>query len=110
MIERRIQVDLLLANLPYVASETLDSLAVSRIEPRLALDGGIDGLALIRRLLMQIPSVCRQGAIVLLEIGADQGESVARLVEERLGSRCEILPDYAGLDRIARFRAWDSQC
>ena len=84
VIERRIQVDLLLANLPYVASETLDSLAVSRIEPRLALDGGIDGLALIRRLLMQIPSVCRQGAIVLLEIGADQGESVARLVEERL--------------------------
>lgn len=104
LIQRRIKIDLLLANLPYIASDELASLEVSRFEPRLALDGGMDGLAFIRRLLTQIPSVCREGAYVLLEIGADQGESVARLVEERLGSRCDILPDYAGLDRIARFR------
>ena len=104
LIQRRIKIDLLMANLPYIATDELASLEVSRFEPRLALDGGIDGLALIRRLLRQIPAVCRDGAYVLLEIGADQGESVARLVEERLGSRCDIVPDYAGLDRIARFR------
>lgn len=110
LIQRQIKIDLLMANLPYIASDELASLGVSRFEPRLALDGGIDGLALIRRLLTQIPAVCRDGARVLLEIGADQGESVARLVEERLGSLCDIMPDYAGLDRIARFRVQESQC
>ena len=104
LIQRGIKVDLLMANLPYIASDELPALEVSRFEPRLALNGGIDGLAFIRRLLTQIPAVCRQGAIVLLEIGADQGGAVARLVREHFGARCEILPDYAGLDRIARFR------
>lgn len=104
LIERGIQVDLLMANLPYISSDELGTLAVSRYEPRLALDGGRDGLALISRLLAQIPAACRGGAIVLLEIGADQGDAVTRLVYERLGAHCDILPDYAGLDRIARFR------
>ena len=110
LIQRGIKLDLLMANLPYIATDELTALDLSRFEPRLALDGGIDGLALIRRLLAQVPAVCRKGAYVLLEIGADQGEAVARLVQERLGSGCEILPDYAGLDRIARFQVWDSQC
>ena len=78
LIKRVIKVDLLMANLPYIASDELATLEVSRFEPRLALDGGIDGLALIRQLLTQIPFVCRKGALVLLEIGADQGEYVAR--------------------------------
>lgn len=104
LIQRGIKIDLLMANLPYIASDELAALEVSRFEPRLALDGGIDGLALIRRLLTQIPAVCREGAFVLLEIGADQGEAVARLVREHLGARCDILPDYAGMDRIVRFR------
>ena len=104
LIERGIQVDVLLANLPYIASDELANLAVSRCEPRLALDGGTDGLDLIRRLLSQIPALCRAGAHVLLEIGADQAEAVTRLVRERFGVQCDILPDYAGFDRIARFR------
>lgn len=104
LIARGIQVDLLMANLPYISSDELGTLEVSRYEPRLALDGGRDGLELIRRLLAQIPAVCQSGALVLLEIGADQGNAVARLVYERVGANCDILPDYAGLDRIARFR------
>ena len=104
LIDRGVQVDLLLANLPYIASADLPALAVSRFEPRLALDGGAVGLDLIRRLLAQCPAVCRPGAQVLLEIGADQGDAVAGLVRDRLGAQCDILPDYAGLDRIARFR------
>ncbi|MCY3831788.1 MAG: peptide chain release factor N(5)-glutamine methyltransferase [Chloroflexi bacterium] len=104
LIERGVGVDLLLANLPYIASGELAALAVSRFEPRLALDGGADGLALIRRLLAQIPVVCLPGATVLLEIGANQGAAVADLVAERLATECDILRDYAGLDRIARFQ------
>ncbi len=104
LIERGLQVDLLMANLPYIAAGDLAALEVSRFEPRLALDGGADGLDLVRRLLTQIRSVCSEGAWVLLEIGADQGEAIVRLVRDRLGARCDILQDYARLDRIARFR------
>ena len=104
LIERGVKVDLLMANLPYIASAELNTLAVSRWEPRTALDGGRDGLACIRALLLQAPALCRAGAWVQLEIGADQGAAVARFVRERLGADCRILKDYAGLDRIARFQ------
>lgn len=104
LIERGIKLDLLMANLPYIASAELNTLAVSRWEPRTALDGGHDGLAYIRELLLQAPSLCRVGAWVLLEIGADQGAAVSCFVGERLGADCRILKDYAGLDRIARFQ------
>jgi len=104
LIERGLQVNLLMANLPYIPTADLAVLEVSRYEPRLALDGGADGLNLFRRLLTQIPSLCSEGAWVLLEIGADQGDAVATLVRDRVGARCDILRDYAGLDRIARFQ------
>lgn len=104
LIERGFKVDLLMANLPYIASAELNTLAVSRWEPWTALDGGPDGLAYVHGLLLQAPSVCRAGAWVLLEIGADQGAAVSQFIRERLGVDCRILKDYAGLDRIARFQ------
>lgn len=104
LIKRSLRVNMLMANLPYIATGDLAALEVSRFEPRLALDGGADGLDLIRRLLTQIPSVCAEGAWALLEIGAEQGEAVANLVRDRVGARCDIMQDYAGLDRIARFQ------
>src|SRR5690606_23753103 len=64
LIERGIQVELVMANLPYIASDEVPTLAVSRYEPLLALDGGTDGLDLVRRLLAQIPSVCLPGALI----------------------------------------------
>lgn len=102
--EHGIQADLLMANLPYVPTTELKTLDVSRYEPNLALDGGPDGLRHIRRLLPQLLQVCHDGAWVLLEIGADQGDAVRQLVQERLGLACAVLPDYAGHDRIVRFQ------
>lgn len=104
LIKRGLKVDLLMANLPYIVSDELEGLAVSRWEPRVALDGGPDGLAYIRELLLQAPSVCRAGAYLLLEIGADQGAAVLRLARDILGAEGRLLKDYAGLDRIARIR------
>ena len=102
--QRGIKLDLLLANLPYIRSDELRDLAVSRYEPWLALDGGADGLRCIEELLGQLPAVCRPGARVLLEIGADQGEAVRALIRRRLSVDCVISKDYARLDRIASFR------
>ena len=104
LIERGIKVDLVMANLPYIATDDLKHLAVSRHEPLLALDGGADGLALIRRLLRQLRQVSHEGAWVLLEIGADQGAAAQRLVKQICGVSADILDDYAGLDRIVRFQ------
>ena len=102
-IERGIKADVLMANLPYVASGDLPGLAVSRYEPQLALDGGPDGLDLVRRLLVDVPQVCDVGALVLLEIGADQGAAALALAQEVVNpQQAAVLQDYAGLDRIIR--------
>ena len=103
LIDRRIKADVLMANLPYIDSDELNSLPVSRWEPRQALDGGADGLHVIRELLAQLPHVCAPGAQVLLEIGADQGQAVSTLIRDHLNSESTVLNDYAGLDRIVSF-------
>ncbi|MEK6574332.1 MAG: protein-(glutamine-N5) methyltransferase, release factor-specific, partial [Chloroflexota bacterium] len=79
----------------------LDTLAVAKHEPRLALDGGPDGLSLIRRLLTDAPKVLEPGGTVLLEIEYRQGEAVAALAREAFpDARVEVHKDLAGLDRV----------
>lgn len=103
LVEAGIRVDLVMANLPYIASDDVSKLAVSQHEPRLALDGGHDGLDLIRRLLTQAPAVSRPGGVILMEIGADQAEATARCAHEVFATcTVEVFQDYAGLDRVVR--------
>jgi release factor glutamine methyltransferase len=79
-------VDLLLANLPYIATDVVATLPIAAsFEPRAALDGGPDGLHAIGRLITELPHALAAGGTALLEIGADQGEAVPRLVAD-LGS------------------------
>jgi release factor glutamine methyltransferase len=101
--------DVILANLPYVRSGELDALAGKPVsttfEPRLALDGGPDGLAVIGRLLDELPWGLASDGIALLEIGADQAAAFAASAGERLpGWTWEIVPDLAGLPRVAALR------
>ncbi|MEB2289188.1 MAG: peptide chain release factor N(5)-glutamine methyltransferase [Anaerolineae bacterium] len=93
--------DLIAANLPYVPTSALETLPVSRHEPRLALDGGPDGLAVIRRLLAQVPRILAADGLLLLEIEAEQGERAAALAATALpGARVTVHADYAGHDRV----------
>ena len=96
--------DLVCANLPYVKSADMATLAPDLAwEPRSALDGGEDGLAVIRRLLLRLPGVLARGGVALLEIGADQGVSIMGAVADALpGWRCTVTADLAGLPRLAR--------
>jgi HemK-like putative methylase len=96
--------DVICANLPYVATGDLATLAPDlAFEPRAALDGGPDGLDVIRRLLERLPSVLTEDGVAFLEIGADQGESIVAAVATILpGWRCDVRPDLAGLPRLAR--------
>ncbi len=73
--------DVIAANLPYIASGDIDGLEPEvRAEPRLALDGGADGLALVRRLVAAAPGLLRAGGSLALEIGAGQAEATAALL------------------------------
>lgn len=94
----------LCANLPYVAAAQIDGLARElSYEPRSALDGGPDGLDLVRRLLDRLPDALAADGVAFLEIGADQGELVADATARQLpGWRCEVQVDLAGLPRMAR--------
>lgn len=99
--------EVVLANLPYVRSALVDELVATHqspaFEPRRALDGGPDGVSVIGRLLDELPRGLAEGGIAMLEIGADQGEPIRELVQERLpGWQLAVIPDLAGLPRIAR--------
>jgi release factor glutamine methyltransferase len=96
--------DVVLANLPYVRSDAIDDLPVAAsFEPRRALDGGSDGLAVIGRLLDRLPEALAAGGTALLEIGGDQGDAISAVVAERLpGWSCRVERDLGGLPRVAR--------
>lgn len=93
--------DLLVANLPYIPTGTLRLLEVYGREPTLALDGGADGLDLVRQLLHTAPAQLAPGGAVLLEIEASQGQlaqALARAAFPR--AAVKILPDLSGRDRL----------
>ena len=74
--------DLICANLPYIPTSTLHKLPIYGREPTLALDGGTDGLDLIRRLLNIAPEWLASNGIMLLEIESTQGDQMLNLAPE----------------------------
>ncbi len=96
--------DVVLANLPYVRHDAMAGLPIAAsFEPALALDGGVDGLGVITRLLALLPVALAEGGVALLEIGFDQGEGIVERCHDRLpGWICGVEADLAGLPRVAR--------
>ncbi len=95
--------DLIAANLPYVSRSEWTALpdGVKSYEPALALDGGIDGLDVVRSLLPQAAARLRPGGLLLLEIGWQQGPAAARLARAHFpAARIAVRPDFAGRDRF----------
>jgi release factor glutamine methyltransferase len=93
--------DLICANLPYLTTREVAELAVGRHEPRLALDGGADGLQLIAELLAAAPAHLAAGGAMCLEIGAGQKAAVCGLAAAAFpAARVQVLPDLAGHDRL----------
>jgi release factor glutamine methyltransferase len=123
LIPRPMQAELIVSNPPYVSTGDCASLPISvrDHEPRLALDGGPDGLAVVRRLLAQAPAVLRcpepagpehsrraegkPGGAILVEIGAGQGEAAERLARTYFaGAAIRVHPDLVGRDRVLEIR------
>ena len=98
--------DAVVSNPPYIASATVDALPrhIRDFEPRTALDGGADGLDIIRSLVHDAAIALKRGGFIFLEIGDDQGETVLALLEGAGFSEAAILKDLAGLTRYAKGR------
>jgi release factor glutamine methyltransferase len=94
------EVDLLITNLPYIPSGKLKTLPVSRSEPNLALNGGPDGLVLIRETLVDVPELINPGSLILIEVDESRGKAAqdfAMSVFPQGGVRIE--QDLSGQDR-----------
>ena len=98
--------DALVSNPPYIPSAELATLGPEvQHEPREALDGGEDGLDLIRRLIGAASDVLRPGGWLMLEIGAGQGPRVSQRMREANLAEVELRSDLAGIERVAIGRA-----
>ncbi|MCB0208429.1 MAG: peptide chain release factor N(5)-glutamine methyltransferase [Anaerolineae bacterium] len=98
-------VDMIVSNPPYVHPADLvtpiTTPEVNHYEPRLALDGGEAGLAVIQRFLAQTPHFLKPGGMLLVEIGATQGNVVKKLAQAKFpAAAVNIESDLAGLDRL----------
>jgi release factor glutamine methyltransferase len=94
--------DLVVSNPPYIATEVIGSLdpEVRDHEPRLALDGGPDGLDAYRILAPEILRVLKPGGMFAVEIGYDQKSAVEELFKAAGGSGVHTLLDLANRDRV----------
>jgi release factor glutamine methyltransferase len=95
------ELDLIVSNPPYIPTRQIDTLAIEvRSEPRLALDGGADGLTLVRRLVDEAPAVLAPDGWLAMEIGAGQAEAAMTILTNTgyrgVGSR----RDLAGIERV----------
>ena len=96
------QAHIIVANLPYIPSRRIATLQpeVQR-EPRLALDGGPDGLDCIRALLAQAPGKLKDGGAILLELDPEQVPAAEQLARKHFpGAKTNVTKDLGGLDRV----------
>jgi len=94
-------VEMVVANLPYVRETDLPRSGPVSREPRLALDGGTDGLDKIRRLCSQAKAVPGSGGHLLLEVGEGQAGAVSVFLHGLFPpALVEVTPDLSGIDRV----------
>jgi len=103
-------VDLIVANLPYVREAELSGSGPLSFEPKLALDGGADGLAGISILCRQAGKKLRNNGSMLLEIGQGQAEAVKAILYKSFPSALiEVDRDLAGIERVMSLRLTQHQ-
>jgi release factor glutamine methyltransferase len=98
------RVDLLVANLPYLTSSEVEAGTGSLAwEPHRALDGGADGLDLVRRLIEALPHRLAHDGVALVEIGQGQAHAVRDEIDSLpIRTAVTTLPDLAGIERVVR--------
>ena len=99
---------IIVANPPYIPTGALAGLQVEvRFEPKFALDGGADGLKIVRRLIKEAPRSLEKGGELFIETGAGQWKNLAGLFSGRFWSGSRALKDFSGKQRFIYGRARD---
>ena len=95
------QFDIVVSNPPYIPAEVIGTLERDvQKEPRLALDGGSDGLDAYRKITAGMAGHIRPDGLAAFEVGIGQGEAVAALCREQGFTVTAVVKDYAGIDRM----------
>ena len=94
--------DIIVSNPPYIPSKDIEELQreVKHHEPRLALDGGEDGLDIYRQIAQEAPKYLNRGGMIILEVGTGEAEEVAKLFKNC--SYAMIIQDFNGVDRYVK--------
>jgi len=94
--------NLIISNPPYVLSGEIDKLqAEVKCEPRIALDGGADGLEFYRRIIKDAPLFLRDNGILILEIGCGQAKQIEEIINNKISLKViERVRDYSGIERV----------
>ena len=101
-INKENQFDFIISNPPYIETKVIDSLKedIKKHEPKLALDGGEDGLDFYRAIIEQSKSYISPEGFIAFEIGYNQGEAVKKIFVENGYPNVTIAKDLAGFDRV----------
>ena len=95
------KVDIIVANLPYVLTAEVPQVNTSGFEPHLALDGGADGMDVIKRLCLHAKDRLRPAGCLLLEIGLGQDKIAVAVLQELFPpASVEFMPDLGGIKRV----------
>lgn len=94
--------DIIVSNPPYIESKVIEKLSENvKCEPKLALDGGEDGLYFYRRIALEAPKFIEKNGYLIMEIGFNQKESVINILKENKNYKdIEAVKDLAGNDRV----------
>jgi len=93
--------DIIVSNPPYIPTEEIDTLQRElAFEPRIALDGGEDGLDFFRAIIKNFPTLLKKGGLLAFECGAGQDGTVAAMMEGAGFSDVHISPDLNGIGRL----------
>ena len=105
--------DLIISNPPYIPSSSIGTLPreIAEFEPRIALDGGPDGLQFIGKIVMESRSFLKDGGWLMLELGEGQGDAIAGMIRNAgFFESPSITKDYSGADRVIRARKGPGGC
>lgn len=94
--------DIIISNPPYIKTNVIHQLNenVKNYEPKLALDGGEDGLIFYKKITSKANEYLAENGFIMYEIGYDQAEDVTQILIENNFTNIEVLKDLAGLDRV----------
>jgi release factor glutamine methyltransferase len=98
--------DIIVSNPPYIVSDEIDNLAPEiQYEPRMALDGGKDGLDFYRRIICGSLEYLKNDGLLILEIGFNQGGALKNIFQKHKDFEIiEIIRDYHGIERVVLAR------